>query len=238
MQVKRYKRDFDYSYTLGAYPTLELLRHRPNDVQHVFARVGSDANAGVSEIQEICSAKSIPFEVSDKTLNRIAQREDIQVLAVFGKFETSLAANRNHLMLVRPADFGNLGACVRTALGMDVEDIAILSPGADIFNPQALRASMGAVFRASIAYFASLDDYRSGYGHALYPFFSDGEASLDQADFTSPWCLAFGPEGAGLPENFRQAGITVSIPQSANVDSLNLTVAVGIGLYAANRSTR
>jgi TrmH family RNA methyltransferase len=64
---------------------------------------------------------------------------------------------------------------------------------------------------------------------------SDGAQSLPDARFDAPYTLIFGNESRGLPESFRQVGVSVAIPQSDAVDSLNLAVAVGIGLYAASR---
>ncbi|MDR1629951.1 MAG: hypothetical protein LBS36_07040, partial [Oscillospiraceae bacterium] len=45
------------------------------------------------------------------------------------------------------------------------------------------------------------------------------------------YSLVFGNEATGLPPCFRNFGTSVKIPQSALVDSLNLSVAVGVGVY-------
>jgi TrmH family RNA methyltransferase len=44
--------------------------------------------------------------------------------------------------------------------------------------------------------------------------------------------LVFGNEASGLDDSYLKVGTSVMIPQSPDVDSLNLTIAVGIGVYA------
>jgi len=48
----------------------------------------------------------------------------------------------------------------------------------------------------------------------------------------TPYALVFGNEGSGLPPEFAQMGQAVRIPHSNEIDSLNLSIAVGIGAYA------
>ena len=46
------------------------------------------------------------------------------------------------------------------------------------------------------------------------------------------FALIFGNEASGLPEEFATYGTSVLIPHSDRIDSLNLSVAAGIGMYA------
>ena len=46
-----------------------------------------------------------------------------------------------------------------------------------------------------------------------------------------PFTLVFGNEQTGLPPEFAQLGQSVMIPQSSEIDSLNLAVAVSVGSY-------
>ena len=52
-----------------------------------------------------------------------------------------------------------------------------------------------------------------------------------------PYALIMGNEGSGLPENFASLGQAVRIPHSGSIDSLNLSIAAGIGMYVFARST-
>ena len=46
---------------------------------------------------------------------------------------------------------GNLGAVVRSADGAGADGVIVTGPGADPFNPNAIRASLGAIFHVPIA---------------------------------------------------------------------------------------
>ena len=59
----------------------------------------------------------------------------------------------------------------------------------------------------------------------------DAAAELQQVEFSAPYTLVFGPEGAGLPPDYAKLGQNVKIPQRPLVESLNLAVAVGVALY-------
>ncbi|MCL2299324.1 MAG: TrmH family RNA methyltransferase, partial [Firmicutes bacterium] len=142
---------------------------------------------------------------------------------------------RAHIVLDSPADMGNLGAILRSAAAFHITDIAILGEAADIFHPKTIRASMGALFRLRFAMYESFEAYRQDFPHhACYPFMLGGQALpevLAQGD-TPLFALIFGNEARGLAPEYAAAGRAIRIPQSALVDSLNLPVAVGIGVHA------
>jgi TrmH family RNA methyltransferase len=129
---------------------------------------------------------------------------------------------------------GNLGSAIRTLAGFNIRDIAIILPGADVWHPKTIRASMGAVFQAEVVTFPSFDAYRQRYEkHVLFSFMLDGKRLLTPKDCPRAWpyTLVFGNEATGLPAAFHEMGESVRIPQSECIDSLNITTAIGIGAY-------
>jgi TrmH family RNA methyltransferase len=230
-RLKRYKKDFDYSYAFGVFPALELLTHRPQDCIGVILHPRGDTNRGVAKIRAICEAIRIPFGVQEKTLARIGARENDYAAAIFEKTAPPLDPSANHIALVKPANPGNLGTIIRTALAFNFRDLAVIQPAADIFHPDVVRASMGALFQLRFEHFSDFGAYREAYPRNFYPLMTDGETPLPKARFKTPFGLVFGPENAGLPESFRTVGTALRIPQSDAVDSLNLAIAVGITLY-------
>lgn len=236
--LKTYKRDFDYSYALGVFPTLELLHAQPGRVLKVLVHSKGATNEGVQKIGEECSRAGLKLETNDRAVDRLAQREDTFAVGVFSKYSSLLEAGKNHLVLVNPADMGNLGAIARTMLGFGVCDLALMRPAADLFNPRAVRASMGAIFHLRCRYFDSFGDYMAeARGHTLYPFMTGGELSLDSTKFQQPYSLIFGNESSGLPPNFHEVGTTITIRHSTQIDSLSLPMAVGIALFEAAKGS-
>jgi len=234
--MKPYKKEFTYSYTLGAFPTMELLRIRPEAAHGVYIHSTFNDTAGV---RELCAEKGIPVLEGDRAIARVSPKENVYVVGVFGKFSDTLDASVPHLVLVNPSDMGNLGNILRTAAGFGFNDIALIEPCADRFSPRAVRASMGALFRVRTHSYASFDEYRAEFPqHAVYTFMLTGAHVLRPGvkDLPKQYSLVFGNEATGLPDEFAKYGTSVFIPQTEAVDSLNLTIAAGIGMYVFKQS--
>jgi TrmH family RNA methyltransferase len=235
IRLKHYKKNSDHSYTFGVFPTLEMLECRPNDVLGIVAHPKGSKNRGIVKIQKISSEIRIPFEYQEKVFNRLGARENDYAIGVFKKTETGLDQSANHVILVNPGSMGNLGTIIRTMLGFGFQDLAIIEPAADIFHPEVIRASMGSIFKIRFSRFMDFEEYRKFHSHHLYPLMTDGMIPLPEVSFAPPFGVIFGPENAGLPEEFHGYGSSVNIPQSDAIDSLNLATSVAVALYQANQ---
>lgn len=229
--IKPYKKGLECSYTLGAFPTIELLKIKPEIVQAVYIH---STFTDTQKIENLCSRYNIPILHCDKTITRLSDKENVFVIGVFKKYECHLNQKKSHIVLVNPGNMGNLGTILRTAVGFGIYDIAFIKPGADVFHPKVVRASMGALFRLRYQYFDSFEEYKSILkGHEIFTFMLNGKKPLTVKDCPKPklFSLVFGNEAAGLPDSYLDIGTSVIIPQSQDVDSFNLTIAVGIGTY-------
>jgi TrmH family RNA methyltransferase len=231
IRVQPYKKDFEYSYSIGVFPTLELLTHQPDKVIKVLLSSKSSLNSGVAKIRELCHQHGIMVETADAFISKVTGKENSYAVGVFNKYDTIINPSENHLVLVGIRDMGNLGTICRTLLGFNISNLAIIKPAADIFDPKVIRASMGALFQLNFQYFESFEQYQETTSNHLYPFMTDGAQSLRVINFQKPYSLVFGSEAAGLDASFQGVGTSVMIPQSDKVDSLNLSIAVGIALY-------
>ena len=227
-----YKKDHPTSYAPGAFATIELMRTRPRLLRKVYIRPSFNEKDGL--LAE-CARLGIPALCGEEAFRRVRQKENEYVIGVFEKYEDALSPIRAHTVLVSPMDMGNLGTIIRTMAGLNITDLAITSEAADIFHPKTVRASMGALFHINCALFDSFEAYRTAFpAHACYPFMLDGGALPEVlASERNPlFALVFGNEARGLPPEYAALGKAVRIPQSPLVDSLNLSVAAGIGAYA------
>jgi RNA methyltransferase, TrmH family len=232
--MKKYKKSFDFSYAIGVYPTLELLATHPDKVTRVLISSRGERNSGLDRIKSICAEKRIKTEMADGLIAKIAESENCYAVGVFDKYQTKLEAG-NHLVLVNPSDRGNLGTVVRTMLAFNIKNLVIIKPAVDIFDLKVIRASMGAIFKINFVYYDSFKAYQSEYHQNLYPFVIQTDNLLPNIKFSQPFSLVFGNEGAGLSKEYNSVGTPVKIPQSSEVDSLNLSAAVAIALYEAGR---
>lgn len=229
--LKQYKKNLEYSYTFGAFPTIELLKSRPEIVKAVYVHTSFSIP---DVLFEICKANGIPVITSDKTIEKLRDKENIFVIGVFNKFSDTLKPYSSHICLVNPSDMGNMGTIIRTCIGFGIKDLAIISPGVDVFNPKVVRASMGAIFRIRHHYFESFEEYLSSVEkRSIFSFMLTGEKQETVIDCDKPekYTLVFGNEATGLPAEYENFGKSIIIPQSEEVDSLNLTIAVSIGAF-------
>lgn len=230
-QIKPYKKDATYSYTLGAFPTYELIKARPELVRKVLVDTGFTDK---EQLQRLCEEKRIPLEFNNKLIARLSDKENCYVVGIFDKFTGKLNPDRPHIMLVNPGNMGNLGTILRTAVGFGIKDIAIILPAADIYHPKTVRSSMGALFRLNFSFYESFAEYRQQFtGHEIFTFMLNGENTLrlENCPKAELYTLVFGNEATGLDASYLEVGTSIFIPQSSEVDSLNLTIAVGIGAY-------
>ena len=229
--IKPYRKEFDYSYTSGAAVTIELLKARPDLVEHVY--IHSSFNQP-EQIMILCDQNGVAYTVDDVVFRRINQKENTYILGIFKKYPSAIATGASHVVLVNPADMGNLGTIIRTLTGFNIHDLAIVTPAADIWNPKTIRASMGSMFHLRFQHFESIHEYLDSFSsHDIYSFMLDGDVVLYSgiAPKHQPYSLIFGNEATGLDESFKNIGTSVKIPQSMLIDSLNLSVAVALGVY-------
>jgi TrmH family RNA methyltransferase len=141
------------------------------------------------------------------------------------------------LVLDGVQDPGNVGALARTALGLGASGLVALPGTADLYNPKALRGSMGALFRLpSVS--CGTDQFIAwarGAGVATWATAAGG-VPVSRGGRDGPIALLVGNEGAGVdPQLAAVAARSVAVPLKGGVESLNVAVAAGILLYEVTR---
>ena len=232
--LKKYAKKMEHSYTFGAFPTIELLKNQPQHVLKVLLHPDMNSEAQLTIISGLCEKYGIPLEWSAKSVEKLRDKENIFAIGVFEKYSNTLDAGKNHVVLVNPSDMGNMGTIIRTSIGFGIENLAIIEPGVDVFNPKVVRASMGSLFQLNFCYFESFEEYKEKAGkRSMYPFMLKGAVPLQklQRDKGEIYSLIFGNEATGLPDSFAREGQSVVIRHTDHIDSLNLALATGIGIY-------
>lgn len=135
------------------------------------------------------------------------------------------------------ADPGNLGALARAAEAAGARALIQVEGGVSPWNPRALRGSMGSLLRLPVVRGASAEDVSTQLASLGWKSVAaatrDGQ-SLQGFDWSGPRALWVGSETKTDPTCF--AGFErVSIPMGGKVESLNVTVAGALLLFAAGR---
>ena len=235
MKLSRYKNSSPVSYALGATLSYELLKTRPDTITRVFLRPSDKYGDDFQSILAKIKQQNIEIIESTKAFNVLDAKSDCLLAAEFQKTPLPLDPAAPHIVLVNPSDSGNLGTIMRSAVAFGFKNLAIITPAVDPWAPKSIRASMGAAFHLNISTFDNIEAYQKQFAkRPLYAFMlnRDAESLAKTAQPASrAFSLVFGNEAAGLPKNYADFCKPIFIPQSKDVDSLNLSVAASLALY-------
>jgi len=134
--------------------------------------------------------------------------------------------------LDRVQDPGNVGTILRTCAAAGLHRVITAPATAWCWSPKVLRAGMGAHFHLQIHEAVGWAELAPRLRVEVRATSASAPTSLWGADLRAPALWLFGQEGAGLAGALLAAATrTVSIPQSAAVESLNVGVAAALCLY-------
>ena len=136
---------------------------------------------------------------------------------------------------------GNLGAVLRSADAAGADAVIVCDPLTDIWNPNLIRSSVGAVFSVPVAVCTSADAIaflkKRGI-RILTAQLQDSEWYYD-TDMTGATALVMGTESTGLTQAWRDsADAHIKIPMLGRLDSLNVSVSAAVLLYEAVRQRK
>ena len=137
----------------------------------------------------------------------------------------------------------NLGAVVRSAAAFDAHGVVVPQRRAVGMTASAWRTSAGAAARLRVARAVNLARALASYqdaGLQTVGLAGDGDVELHDYDgFADPVALVVGAEGTGLSRLVREkCDVVVRIPIAKATESLNVSVAAGLALYAAAAARR
>ncbi len=135
-------------------------------------------------------------------------------------------------------DPGNLGTILRSAEAFGASGVICLPGTVSAWNPKAVRASVGSVFRlplVTVSERTAMERLREA-GVKIWTTTVRGAQPADFVDLAGPVALLIGNEGNGVPVDLaRQADGALTIPCPGPIESLNAAVAASVLLYEASR---
>lgn len=197
---------------------------------------------------DIVSEENLPqcrhFALSAGLYAKAAYREGTEgAIGVFQAIEhplSSLHLKDNPLIAVLESveKPGNLGAVLRTCDAAGADALIICDPRTDLYNPNLIRASIGAVFTVPTAVCTTaqaITFLKSNGIRILTAQLQDSSLYYD-CPMTKGTAIVMGTEATGLSDKWRQAADAhIRIPMLGKLDSLNVSVSAAILLYEAVR---
>ena len=179
------------------------------------------------------------YEVSAQVYDKIAYRSTTEgIIGVYKTKQHHIIPSEKSTVLVLEAieKPGNLGAILRTANAFGIDALLISEALVDIYNPNVIRSSVGCVFTIPIIVGSNTEVYSllKENNYSIYGTFMHEKAiELPQLQTHEKKAILFGTEHSGISD-FWKDKVTENflIPMKGSVDSLNLSNAVAISLYA------
>ncbi|HYW52229.1 MAG TPA: RNA methyltransferase [Gemmatimonadaceae bacterium] len=220
--------------------TVEELMRSGLSIEGILATEGAQEHPRSAALLTQAEARHIAVvPTSDREFDSAAGTDAPQgILAVamtpFWSLRSLPATPLRLLVLDAVQDPGNVGTILRTAAAFGVSATIALPGTVDLWNAKVVRSAMGSHF---------VHPTLTCTADELAPFLRQRDIALWGADaggtpvsdvsVPAEWALAVGNEGAGLsPATQPMVAMTVALPISAAVESLNVAVATGILLFA------
>ena len=189
------------------------------------------------------------YEIEPALMAELSNREEpCELIALVrqrtdGLIRMANKANEKSLFVLfdRPQNPGNLGTVIRSADAFGADGLIITGHGADLYDPQCVRATIGAIFHMPVAAMASAEEALSWLdGLQVRPTVigtsAKGEKLISELDLTGPTLLVIGNETFGMSKAWK-AGCDqlAKIPIHGAASSLNVGCAASICLYEIAR---
>lgn len=197
-----------------------------------------------SPLSSRLSSHTSVYEVTPEVYEKIAYRGSTEgVLAVvrsrqFRLDDLPLKEHPLFVVLERVEKPGNLGAVLRSADAAGADGVIICDPLTDLYNPNLIRSSIGAIFSVPCVACSSEECIAFLKEHAIQILtaqLQDSSLYYD-TDMRRGTAIVMGTESTGLTDVWRRAADAhIRIPMLGRLDSLNVSVSAAILLFEAVR---
>ncbi len=193
------------------------------------------------------AAKSIPagfkgeiYSLATREFNRLADSQTPQDIMAVVKVKKPVAiaerlAGASRITVADGiADPGNLGTMIRTAAAFGFDLFVCMNDCAEIYNPKVIRATQGGLFAIPVWEADSACEFRRllPSDFKIIAFDAESRMPLSKIPKTEKMALVFGNEVRGISDEIRKAADHLArIEQTSKVESLNVAVAAGIGMW-------
>jgi TrmH family RNA methyltransferase len=210
------------------------------------------------EVVEVFTVDSLRFtvdspvtRVSPQVYEKMAYRGSTEgmIAIVKAKDHSISSVNRKLLSVNNPLVVvlesvekpGNLGAILRSADAANVDAVIVCDPLTDLYNPNLIRASIGAIFTVPTAVCTSEECIAFLKERKIKILTAQLQDSYEyyNYDMRQATAIVMGTESTGLTQQWREAADAhIRIPMLGRLDSLNVSVSAAILMYEAVRQRK
>jgi RNA methyltransferase, TrmH family len=199
------------------------------------------------DLQALISQTVTSFEMAEVTpevYNRMAYRKDYGGMIALASakrllFRDIKPGNCPLLLVLETVEKpGNLGAILRTADAAGLDAVIICDPQTDIYNPNAIRSSIGCIFTVPVV--TSTTEHTISWlrSNKITMFATALTATryYHEEQYRNPCAIIMGSESSGLSQKWLdEADYLIKIPMRGKIDSMNVSVSAAVVIFEALR---
>ena len=179
------------------------------------------------------------YYVNEKVMNKISTTPSSpKIIGIAKKPENNSGKFdkfKRIILLDSIKDGGNLGTIIRTSAAFGVDGIILYGDCVDFYSPKVLRSSVGTIFKLPVCHIKNISELERF--KKKFKFIStivNSKNEIKNIDFSNPYIMMFGSEANGLSkELLKLSDFDFTLKMKNNVESLNLSMSVGICLWEA-----
>ncbi|WP_064613544.1 TrmH family RNA methyltransferase [Streptobacillus moniliformis] len=176
--------------------------------------------------------------LSDKLFDNISTQNNSQgILFIYSKHLSNLSELSGDLIILDAIqDPGNIGTIIRTLVAANYRTLILTKSSVDVYSPKVVRATMGGIFNVNIIYEEkeNIIKFLKENGYNIISTALSKE-SIDYREVElkkDKNAYIFGNEGGGVSDEFLEISHQKAIiPVYGKIESLNVSIALGIFLY-------
>ena len=227
LQQKKY-RDEEKKFILEGFKPIEEAYNAGIELEQVFVLKEKFGKYGFLRDKLIITTEPVLKKIS--TTSSAPEAVAVAKQKIFTLDDINDA--KKVVLLENIKDLGNLGTILRTATAFSQDAVVLFGDTVDLYNPKCVRSAVGNLWKIPVVQIKDFSVLKSKFENferlATLP---KGESVNDFCSKT-PYLVMFGSEADGLSQELIDfATKNITIKMNSTVESLNLSVSVGIVLF-------
>lgn len=230
LQQKKH-RDEEKKFLLEGFKAIEEAFKSGIEIEQVFIEKSRVEKYSFLDMNLILTTESILKKIS--TTDTPPDAVAIAKQKIFTLNDIKSA--QKVVLLENIKDLGNLGTILRTAKAFSQDALILFGDTVDLYNPKCVRSAVGNLWKIPVVQIKNFSELKSQFKNFdIVATLPQSKNTINLKDFKakSPYLIMFGSEAQGLSQELIDFSTQkVTIEMNNEVESLNLSVSVGIILH-------
>lgn len=230
LQQKKY-RDEEKKFLLEGYKPIEEAFKSGIEIEYIFVEKGHAEKFKFLSVPQILTNEAVLKKISTTDTPPDAVAVAIQKTSTLDDIKSA----KKVVLLENIKDLGNLGTILRTAKAFSQDAVILFGDTVDLYNPKCVRSAVGNLWKIPVVQIKNFETLKATFADfELIATLPKAQNTIFLKDFNVklPYLIMFGSEAQGLSQDLIDFSTQkITIEMNSEVESLNLSISVGIVLY-------